>query len=320
MALEEGQGYEFTDTGAAGRIYSPRARLYEALPSVLLGLTAGSGSGAVTRDGSGGWAKVFMSDGERTAGSSTTAMGRHGRALGWDMKRQGLEIGYDFPADETLRLGFGAGYRTVKAAVMRGGDIKGKATGGALTLGWRPDGGFHVDGHLSYAAVSGIELSPAGGGAVIKAAGGSGMSVGVAAGTEMDLAGMKVTPRAGLEWSSVKTGGFTEPAAVEGAGKVSEVTAEGLKGTLGARIDMAAGENGTFWAAADAEHDFRDATSITVPGAVLKAEMKPTWGRLGFGGEFRLSGMMTVSGSAFYAMAGGGNKDLGGALALNVSF
>ncbi len=318
--LADEQGYEFRDAGGAGRIYSPRARLYEALPSALLGLTAGSGSGTVMRDGSGGWAKVFMSDGERTAGSSTTGTGRHGHALGWDMRRQGLEIGYDFPADETLRLGFGAGQRAVKAAVMHGGDIKAKAFGGTLTLGWRPDGGFHVDGHLSYAAVNGIELSPAGGGAVIKADGGSGMSVGVSAGTEMDLAGMKVTPRAGLEWSSVKTGGFTEPAAVEGSGEVSEITAQGLKGTLGARIDMEAGESGTFWVSADAEHDLKDETSVTVPGAVLKVEMKPTWGRLGFGGEFRLSGMMTVSGSAFYAMAGGGNKDLGGSLALNVSF
>ncbi len=319
--LADEQGYEFKDAGGAGRIYSPRARLYEALPSALLGLTAGSGSGTVTRDGSGGWAKVFMSDGERTAGSSTTGAGRHGHALGWGVKRQGLEIGYDFPADEALRIGFSAGQRTVKAAVTRGGDIKAKATGGALTLGWRPpDGGFHVDGRLSYAAVNGIELSPAGGGAVIKAAGGSGLSVGVSAGTETEFQGMKVTPRAGLEWSSVKTGGFTEPAAVEGAGEVSEITAQGLKVTLGARIDMAAGESGTFWASADAEHDLKDETSVTVPGAVLKAEMKPTWGRLGFGGEFRLSGMMTVSGSAFYAMAGGGNKDLGGSLALNVSF
>ncbi len=319
-ALADEQGYEFRDAGGAGRIYSPRARLYEALPSALLGLTAGSGSGTVTRGGSGGWAKVFMSDGERTAGSSTTGAGRHGHALGWDMRRQGLEIGYDFPADETLRLGLGIGQRAVKAAVMRGGDIKAKATGGSLTLGWRPDGGFHVDGRLSYAAVNGIELSPAGGGAVIKAAGGSGLSVGVSAGTETEFQGMKVTPRAGLEWSSVKTGGFTEPAAVEGAGEVSEITAQGLKVTLGARIDMAAGESGTFWVSADAEHDLKDETSVTVPGAVLKAEMKPTWGRLGFGGEFRLSGMMTVSGSAFYAMAGGGNKDLGGSLALNVSF
>ncbi len=313
-------GYQFKDIGEAERIYSPRARLYEALPSALLGLTAGSGSGTVTRGGSGGWAKVFMSDGERTAGSSTTGAGRHGHALGWGMKRQGLEIGYDFPADEALRIGFSAGQRSVKAAVAHGGDIKAKATGGALTLGWRPlDGGFHVDGHLSYSRLHGIELSPMGG-MVIKAAGGSGVSVGVSAGTETEFQGMKVTPRAGLEWSSVKTGGFTEPAAFEGAGEVSEITAQGLKGTLGARIDMEAGESGTFWVSADAEHDLKDETSVTVPGAVLKAEMKPTWGRLGFGGEFRLSDMMTVSGRAFYAMAGGGNKDLGGSLALNVSF
>ncbi len=33
-------------------------------------------------------------------------MGRNGYALGWDMKRQGLDIGCDFPADETLPPGF----------------------------------------------------------------------------------------------------------------------------------------------------------------------------------------------------------------------
>ncbi len=320
LAEGQGQGYEFVDTDPMLRLYSSRARLYEALPSVLLGLNARFGSGDAARDGNGGWVKVFMSDGERMAESSTTAAGWRGHALGWDMKRRGLEIGYDFPADETLSVGFSAWRRTAEAAVMRGGGIKAEATGGTVTLGWLLGGGVHAGWHLSYSRLNGIELSPMGNAAVIEAAGGTGISTGAAVGMQMEFQGMMIKPRAGLEWSSVKTGGFAEPAEVEGAGDVPDVTAKSLKGTLGTRIDMAAGEAGAFWAAVDLDHDFKDKTSIAVPGDVLKAEMKPTWGRLGLGGEFRLSDMMTMSGNAYYAAAGGGNKDVGGSLALNVRF
>ncbi len=153
-----------------------------------------------------------------------------------------------------------------------------------MTLGWRLDSGIHAGGHLSCSRLSGIELSPMGSAAVIEAAGGTGISA--AAGMRTEFQGMTITPRAGLELSSVKAGGFVELAAVEGAGEVSEVAAKSLKGTLGARIGMAAGETGTIWAAADAEHDFKDKTNITVPG-----------------GEFRLSGMMTLSGGTFCARA-----------------
>ncbi len=315
-------GHEFKeDKDLRGRLYHPRARLYEALPSALLSLSARSGSGTFMQEDSGGWAKVFMSDGERKAKSSTTAAkGDNKHALVWDIKRQGLEAGYDLPADETLRIGFSAGYRTVKAAVMHGGDIKAKAVGGGVKLGWRPNSGVHVDGHLFYSSLSGIELRPMDAAAVINADGGNGITAGVTAGTEMDFQGMKLTPRAGFEWTSVSTGSFNEPNDLNGYGKVEGVSANSLKGTLGARIDMAAGESGTFWAAADLEHDFKDSTSITVPNDVLTAEIRSTWGRFGLGGEFMLSDIMTVSGSAYYAAAGGGNKDLGGSLALNVSF
>ncbi len=311
--------YEFEDVPPVQRLYRDRARLYEALPSVLLDLNAGPGVGS-GMCGGGARAEVSMSEGERMAESSTTSAGWRKQALGWDVKRRVVEAGYDFPADGSLCVGFSAGRRTVKADVMRGGGVKAEATGGAVTLGWRPDSGVDVSWRLSYSRLHDIELSPAGGGAVIAAPGGGGVSVSVAAGKRMEFQGMQVTPRAGFEFSSVETGGFTEPAALEGAGEVSDVRAGSVKGTLGARIDMAAGEAGTLWAAADVEHDFKGRTDITVTGAVLEAEMKPTWGRLGLGGEFRLSDMMTVSGGAYYAAGGGGNKDLGGSLALNVSF
>ncbi len=321
LTEKDGPGYRFKDLLPIPfrRLYRDRARLYEALPSVLLALNAGPGAGS-GMCGGGARAEVSMSEGERAAGSSTTAAGWRKQALGWDVKRRVVEAGYDFPADGSLCVGFSAGRRTVKADVMRGGGVKAEATGGAVTLGWRPDSGVDVSWRLSYSRLHDIELSPAGGGAVIAAPGGGGVSVSVAAGKRMEFRGMKVTPRAGFEFSSVETGGFTEPAALEGAGEVSDVRAGSLKGTLGARIDMAAGEAGTLWAAADMEHDFKGRTDITVTGAVLEAEMKPTWGRLGLGGEFRLSDMMTVSGGAYYAAGGGGNKDLGGSLALNVSF
>ncbi len=100
--LADVQGYEFKDTGSTVPV-----RLYEA----LLSLTVGFGSEAVLRGGSGARARVFMSEGERAVESSTTATGWHGHALVWDMKRQGVEAGYDFPADEALSVSFSAGRR-----------------------------------------------------------------------------------------------------------------------------------------------------------------------------------------------------------------
>ncbi len=321
-------GYEFKTTGAEERQYHARARVYEALPSVLVDLNAPAPR--LRRDADGGnsaWAAFDGGEGERQASASTTSEGTAGRALAWDFTRWGVASGFDFPAGEDLTVGVSAHHRRGKAAVKHGGTVKASGTGVGASLTYGSADAVYFRGWFSYSGFSGIELMsdddmPGSGSLSRSDVSGSGLAVGLEAGTRTELEGMTLTPRGGLVFSSVDISGFSDLEGVAGSGRVSG-SGRSLKGRLGVTAEIGEVAAGAaVYASLDAEHDFSAKRDVTASGTLLSSKPKATWGRLGLGGEISLSddGGTMLSGEAYYATAGGGNSEFGGGLTLGFRF
>ena len=115
------------------REYGPRTRVYEALPSVLLGLNGlprFRERMAVPRTGNGGWVRVETYRGNWSAEASTT------EGLEYDHWRTGLRAGRDVPVGEEVLLGFSVHHRLGSADVLRGGGIDLSGLGAGVWPGW----------------------------------------------------------------------------------------------------------------------------------------------------------------------------------------
>ncbi len=328
--LTDGSGQEFRKMPAA-RVYHDRARVYEALPSMLVelnGQTSWYERMAAARDSDGVWARVGGGDGKRKVDASTTSKGRSGRALSQDVKRWDVDAGFDKPLDDRLTLGVSAHHRQGEATVKHGGKIKASGTGLGLSAAYTGENGLYVDGQLSWTRFGGIELNSDARGKIASDRSGTGYAASFEAGKRMVRDSMTLTPRGGFVLSSVNMDDFDD-VKVKGAGKVSLGDAQSFRGRLGVlaeKTGLGGGAqedgNGRAFASLDVEHEFSPERSITASGTALASEVKATWFRLGAGGAINVggTGAVTLSGEAFYATAGSGNAGLGGTLTLGVRF
>ncbi len=343
------EGYRFVDdTTMDLRLYSHRARLYEVLPSVLLGLvdlTPYSTRMAVPRRSTGDeevmvesskgehvavpgsrtgvWVRLAVRDGERMADTSTTARDVWRQSLAWDVKQTDFEAGLEVPTDERLVLGVSAHYRQSEATVKNGGTMEASGTGVGVSLTWTDDSGLYVDGQLSYTRFFDVALTSSRQGVITSKGGGSGLALGVEVGQPMSIGGMAVTPRGGLSWSSVDLDAFGEPATIDGAGTVTPNKEQSVQGRVGVLAELGSGDaDGRLYASLDLEHEFSSKHAVMAAGTRLATEVKPTWVRLGVGGAMSLgSGDTTLlTGDAFYATAGSDNTDFGGGLSVTFRF
>ena len=345
-------GYQFEDDPSAPvlRLYSHRARLYEVLPSVLLGLVeltpystrmavprrttgdeevmveSSKGEHVVTPSSrTGVWVRLAVRDGERMADTSTTATDFWRQSLAWDVKQTDFEAGLEVPTDERLVLGVSAHYRQSEATVKRGGTMEANGTGVGVSLTWTGDDGLYVDGQLSYTRFFDITMVSANGavGAITSTGGGNGLALGVEVGQPMSMGGLTVIPRGGLSWSSVDMDAFDEPATIDGAGRVAPDKEQSVQGRVGVLAELGSGEaDRRLYASLDLEHEFSSKHAVMVAGTRLATEVKPTWVRLGVGGAMSLGGHDTtlLTGDAFYATAGSDNTDFGGGLSVTFRF
>ena len=143
-------GHEFKKLSET-RVYHDRARVYEALPSVLLDLVRPAspaerasvplGGAAATRGTARGggrvWARLEAGDGKRRAAASTTGKGYRGVALAWDTEHRSVEAGLELPAGDRLALGLGVRHLRGKATVKGGREDR------RVRPGPRPVGGPH---------------------------------------------------------------------------------------------------------------------------------------------------------------------------------
>ncbi len=316
-------GHQF-EAGAEkeiSRTYHARARVYEALPSVLLEMSAPGGRQArlsATRDGGGAWARVLASDGEREADMSTTEMDDAGRALSWDFERWGVETGFVVPTDAPgLMLGVSAHYRDGEADVARGGKIEVSGVGVGASATWRGEDGWYADGELSYTRFEDVDLSSETRGMVASGLDGEGHAIGVEIGRRMEMDGLAVIPRGGLTWSSVDMDDFADVSGVAGSGRVEFSSEDSLRARIGALL-----ENGQTYASLDVEHELSEDRAVMASGTRLVSEAESTWARVGVGGVMTLDaqGESTLSGEAHYAASDGDNHDYGASVLLKVRF
>ncbi len=295
-----------------------RCRLYEALPSMLLamnGLPTYQERMASARSEAGGWARVETARGEWEAESSTRAN------VAYDRSRTGVRVGADAPVGEGGRIGLSAhGLRGSAEMTQNGGKARlsgmGVGVHGTTVVG----DGVYIDAQAAVTRYD-VELTSAQGRTLKDGAKGTGYALAVEAGRPMALEGnLTLTPRAGLVWSRVSLGDFTDtrldtPVSVEDAGS--------LLGRAGVGVEMAPADAGGLrvFGAVDVVHEFSAETEAQVMGTALEASAKSTGVRLGLGAVHGWAeGRYAVAGSASYATGGGSSGEFGGGLSLTVRF
>ena len=297
--------------------HEPRMRVYEALPSVLLGLNRlpefrDRMAAPRTADGA-GWARVETFRGKWKADESTTP------GLEYDHRRHGLKAGVDAKVGEHGLLGVSLHHRRGTAEVSGGGDVKLSGHGVGMSGAWLGDAGY-VDVQAE-ATWYEADLSATGRGVLKTDVPGRGHALGVEVGRRVALerlpAGMVLTPRAGLVHSKVSMGGFTDAAGA----RVSMEDGRSLKGRAGMAVEMEPGgaSGSRVFGTVDMEHEFSRDTKVVVSGTELKSEAEATWLRLGLNGVHAWDeGRSTVQGGVSYATGGG--HELGGGVSLKVRF
>ena len=318
-------GHEFAKLSET-RLHHDRARVYEALPSVLLDLvlTSPVERVAAARGGERVWARLGAGDGKRRAAGSTTGKGYRGVALAWDTERREIEAGLDLPAGDRLALGLGVRHLRGKATVKEGGRIDVSGLGLGLSVAHTGAGGLYIDGRLSHIRFGDIDLASDARGGVASNLSGDGFAAGVGVGRRIARERVALTPRGGLAWSSVSLGAFEDVAGVEGGGRVVPGRTRSLRGGLGvlAEFGGSEGSSGRAFASLDLEHEFAPDREVVASGTALSSKVRATWVRLGLGGALDLdsSGAVRLSGRGHYATAGSGNTGYGGSVTLTLRF
>ncbi len=298
-----------------------RCRLYEALPSVLLAMnrlpTWAERTSAV-RDAHGGWARVEAAHGEWRAKKSTSP----GR-LAYDHRRSVGRAGVDLLVGENGRLGASAHGLRGKAEMAGVGEIELNGVGAGVSAAWLA-GGFYAQAQAQMTLYDVDLKSYTFGGLVKKDASGAGYALGAEVGGRLPLGGAFVTPRAGVAWSGVELSKFTD---MERAGgpraRVSMKDAGGVTGRLGVTLEAETGSRGApgrLFGSLDVEQAFADETKVRIGGEALRAKARPTALRLEAGGAFALDENVLARIAASWRTSGGGTREYGGSLGLQVLF
>ena len=312
------------EDGGAVRVesgHAPRARVYEALPSVLLGLNRLPGfrdrMSAPRSAGGAGWARVEASRDKWRAAESTSAS-----RLEYTHRRYGLSAGADFAMDERTLLGGSVHHRRGKAKVKGGGelDVSGRGVGVSGTWGLAGSGAAmaYVDAQAEVTWYEADFRSSLRGGLKTDVSG-RGHALGVEVGRRYEAGGMALTSRARLAHSKVSMEDFTDSVGA----RVSLEDGRSLRGGAGVAWEMNPGgaSGSRVFGSLDVEREFSPETKTVVSKTDLKAEAGATWVRLGLSGSHAWGddGRYSVEGGVSYATNGGGHE-LGGGVSLNVRF
>ena len=318
-------GMKRTESGAfrgVARKLAPRSRVYEALPSVVLGLNGLRGFRermAAPRSTKGGWARVERFQGKWKADASASQK-ESGVGLRYRHRRHGVEVGLGGGLGEEARFGASLHHRRGTAEVTEGGDVELYGTGVGASGTWMRDE-LYVD---AQAAVTWYEadLGSSRRGVLKKDLSGHGHALGVEAGRRVALehlaAGLVLTPRAGLVHSRVSMDAFSDSMGFP----VKVDDARSLRGRAGVDVEAKPGgaPGSRVFASVEMEHEFSTDRKVRVSGTELRSEAEATWLRLGLNGAHTWDdGRYTVQGGMSYATSGGSHK-LGGGLSLNLRF
>ena len=299
------------------RAFAPRSRVYEALPSVLLGMTGTSGFHdriAAPRSPNGVWARAAVSGGSHETERSTSTPGA---GLSWAERRYGVETGVDFPL-ETGVVGLSAHHRRASAEVSGNDgriDVAGEGLGASMA--WRLSDDMYVAGEVS-ATRCDVALKSGRRGSLKSGVGAFGHAVGVEAGRRVDLGpgplgALTATPRARLSYSRVDMDDFTD--AVDA--RVSLDKGRAATGVAGVAVEASEGGNRVF-GSVDVEHGFSRETVVRVSEVALSSKAEATRVLVEAGGAVEWDGgRYALQGAARWAT---GVRDYGGGMAFKVRF
>ena len=297
--------------------YAPRSRVYEALPSVLLGMTGTSGFHdrmAAPRSPNGVWARVAASGGSRETERSTSTSGA---GLSWTERRYGAETGIDFPLEAGV-AGLSAHHRRASAEVSGndgGIDVAGNGLGASMA--WRLSDGAYMAGEVS-ATWYDVALESGRRGSLKSSVGAFGHAVGVEVGRRVDLGSgplgaLTATPRARLSYSRVGMDAFTD--AVDAS--VSLDKGRAATGVAGVALEASEGR-GRMFGSVDVEHGFSRETVMRVSDVGLSSQSEATRARFEVGGSVEWGGgRYALQGAARWAT---GARDYGGGMVFKVRF
>ena len=293
----------------------PHTRVYEALPSVLLGmerLSSHADRAAAPRASSGAWARVDASRGSWEAAKSANA------GTGYDHRGFSFQAGLDAVVDEEMRAGVSVHVRRATAKVSRnGGEIEARGAGVGLSATWSA-GPFFVDGQAA-ATLYDVDLKSTLRGRLKDDARAQGLSAALEAGRMVPVAdGVTVTPRARVAYSSLSLSDFVDDAA---GARVSLDRGRSLTGRAGALAERVFGEGGRIFGSVDVEREFSAETRMSVAGTSLETTGEETRYMVGVGGEHGWEeGRFVLRGALGYAASGGGTRDYGGRASLSMRF
>ena len=305
--------------------YAPRAQVYEALPSVLLGLNEPSGFRArmaAPRASNGMWARTQAWTGARDAKRSTST-GPAGR-ISLKHRGYGLEAGMDIPLGDGALLSVSAHRRTVSADVSGGaGDINvvGNGVGASLAVDLADSvtEGAYADARVSATSYS-ARLSSGRRGSLQRDADGVGHAVSLEAGRRMAwgegaLGETTLTPRALFLYSRVDMDAFTDSVGA----RVSLKEGVSKTGRAGLRVEAVDRPGGSLlFASVDVEREFAPETRVQVSGFPLESESESTRVRAEVGGALEWGeGAWALQAAARYAS---GADDYGGGVSLRMRF
>ena len=309
---DEGNGVYRVESG-----YAPRTRVYEALPSALLGMNGlmrFEERMAAPRADRGGWARAEVSRGQWKADASTT------EGLGYGHRRYGLRAGLDVPAKESGLFGVSLHHRQGSVDVSDGGWIEFSGVGAGVSGAWFGNGvwmDFQAEVTRYEAALDSVSR-----GTLNKRVPARGHALGAEAGRRFVVdavpGGAVLTPRAGLVHSKVSVSGF--PDAV--GSRVSLEDGRSLKGRMGVSVEAKpdTGARSRVSGSLDVEHEFSDGRKVRVSGTELTPVPEATWFRFGLNGSHASDdGRWTLAGGMSYATSGG-SYEFGGGVNLKVRF
>ncbi len=300
--------------------YAPRSRVYEALPSVLLGLNglpAYRDRLTAARSPNGAWARVWAAGGEREAERSTSTA-----RLAYDHDRSGARLGVDIPLGEDAVGGVSA-HRVRGKADLSGGHGKIEATGTGLGVSgaWRFDEGVYVD---AQASATWYEADLASGlrGSLKSGTRGFGYALGLETGRRLGLGpgplgDLTATPRARLVWSEVDMDDFTDSV----GSRVSLERGRSVTGRAGVDLETSIEGGGLLFGSVELEREFAGKTRIDVSGSSLVSETGAMRARIELGGAYAWDGgAYALRGSTHVVQGRRDNRDWGGGLSLAVRF
>ena len=309
------------------REFAPRARVYEALPSMLLGLNAPSGFHermAAPRSPNGMWARAEASGGSRETKRSRSAPGG---PISWRHSGLAVETGVDIPLGDGALMGVSAHHRRIAADLSGSSgeiEIAGNGIGASLAadLADSVADGAWADARLS-ATIYGARLNSDARGLLQRDVDGVGYTASLEAGRRMTLGNgafgeSSVTPRAGVLYSQVDVYDFADSV----GSRVSLEEGVSQTGRAGVRAETrdfpTAGS--VLFGSVDVEHEFAPETRVRVLGPnsdeILESESDATRVRAALGGSIEWR-MFTLRAAARYAT---GAEDYGGDVSLKMRF